>query len=174
MFACVDPLKVKLLLPANVTLLLNCMAPTLPPGFVTAGIIVLPVTEAGVTLAAAVVISANGTLFMDVTLVPIPAPGVTGGGALLRSLAGTAVGVVTGTPGSCAGRTAVGAKLSTNGVGASGGTGIGAGDDVVIVCFNKNIYDRISAAHSPFKTSAIEKYLWQKHSIMYPHILIFL
>jgi hypothetical protein len=69
--------------------------------------------------------------------------------------------------------TGAGAKVSTNGVTGGTGAGIGAGDGVVIVCFNKNIYDRISAAHSPFKTSAIEKYLWQKHSIMYPHILIF-
>ena len=109
------------------------MAPVLPPGLVTVGITVLPVVEAGVISAASVVISANGTLFMDVTLVPVPAPGVTGGGALLRSLAGTTVGVVTGTPGSCAGRTGLGVKLSTNGVAGGGGTGIGAGDDVVMV-----------------------------------------
>jgi hypothetical protein len=70
--------------------------------------------------------------------------------------------------------TGAGALVVNTGVIDGAGTGTGVGDDVVMAYFSQNIYDKVYDTDSRQKTSVIEKYLWQKHIIMYPHILIFL
>jgi hypothetical protein len=70
--------------------------------------------------------------------------------------------------------TGAGALVVDTGVSVGAGTGTGAGDVVVMTYFSQNIYDKVDDTNCCQKTSAIEKYLWQKYSIMYPHILIFL
>jgi hypothetical protein len=70
--------------------------------------------------------------------------------------------------------TGAGALVVDTGASGGAGAGTGAGDDVVMAYFSQNIYDKVDDTDSQRKTSVIEKYLWQKHSIMYPHILIFL
>jgi hypothetical protein len=70
--------------------------------------------------------------------------------------------------------TGAGALVVDTGASDGAGTGTGAGDVVVMTYFSQNIYDKVDDTDSQQKMSAIEKYLWQKHSIMYPHILIFL
>ena len=70
--------------------------------------------------------------------------------------------------------TGAGALVVDTGASDGAGTGTGAGDDVVMTYFSQNIYDKVYDTDPQQKTSAIEKYLWQKYIIMYPHILIFL